>query len=282
MDSNGREVSLSDAIILMTSNIGSSKFSMNSARGLQLDEEKLSARNGRYGLRLEVRDMNGVTALRSSQGFSLKRKAEWDDHMQDSHSLDQQKRNRKSLFVALDLNLQAQDPESLLSDHEQDGSMSGNSDVSQETLLPFQIDSFPMDQILACSREHFSDRFFKFLDKCIVFEPYDFGHLEEFLLDKLESSYSTETSGRGTLEVENSALEHMVSSCWDMGTHEVFEKWVEEIFEMGLAKMLSMHTLTSQTIVKLSSVEENNGDSCFYGNSSLPARLEVHLNVDED
>lgn len=284
MDSNGREVSLSDSIILMTSNIGSSKYSMNSARGLQFDEEKLSALNGRYGLRLEVRDMNGVAALRSSQGFSLKRKAEWDHHMQaDSQSLDQQKRNRKSLFVALDLNLQAQDPELLIADHDQDGSLSGNSDVSQETLLPFQKDSSPMDQILACSREHFSDKFFKFLDKCIVFQPYDFGYLAEFLLDKLESSYITETNGRGTLEVESSALEHMVSSCWEMGTHDqLFEKWVEEIFEVGLAKMLSMHTLTSQTIVKLSTVAENNGDCFFYANSSLPSRLEVHLNVAED
>lgn len=281
VDSNGRDVSLSDAIILMTSSIGSSKYFMNSAKGLQLDEEKLSARNGRYGLRLEVQDMNGVTALRSPQGFSLKRKAEWDHHMQESHSFDQQKRNRKSLSVSLDLNLQAQDQELLQADQDQDGSMSGNSDVSQEILLPLQNDSALTDQILSCSRERFSDQFFKFLDNCIVFQPLDFGHLAEFLLNKLESSYTRETNGRGSLEVESSALEHMVSSCWEMGT-QVFEKWVEEIFAVGLAKMHSMHTLTSQTIVKLSSVPEIDGESCFYANSSLPARLEVDLNVDED
>lgn len=282
MDSNGKDVSLSDSIILMTSSIGSSKYFMSSARGFQLDEEKLSARNGRYGLRLEVQDMNGVTALRSSQGLSLKRKADWDHNMQESRGLDQLKRNRKSLLVALDLNLQAQDPELVLApDNDQDGSLSGNSDVSQETLLPLEKDSAHMDQILSCCRERFSDKFFKFLDNCIVFQPFDFGRLAEFLLDKLESSYTRETNGRGSLEVESSALEHMVLSSWETGT-QVFEKWVEEIFEVGLSKMQSKHTLTSQTIVKLSSVAEIDDQSSFYANSSLPARIEIHLNVDEN
>lgn len=282
VDSNGRDVSLSDSIILMTSSIGTSKYFMSSARGFQLDEEKLSARNGRYGLRLEVQDMNGVTALRSSQGLSLKRKADWDLDMQQRLGLDQQKRNRKSLLVALDLNLQQQDPELVLAaDHDQDGSLSGNSDVSQETLVPLQKDSTHIDQIISCCRERFSDQFFKFLDNCIVFQPFDFGHLAELLVNNLKSSYTRETNGRGFLEVESSALENMVSSCWEMST-QVFEKWVEEIFEVGLAKMQSKHTLTSQTIVKLSSVAEVDEESCFYANSSLPARIEVHLNVDEN
>lgn len=42
MDSNGRKVSLSEVIVLITFSIRNSKYFVNSVKGFQLDEENLS------------------------------------------------------------------------------------------------------------------------------------------------------------------------------------------------------------------------------------------------
>eukprot|EP01018_Ginkgo_biloba_P039985 Gb_09621 [translate_table: standard] len=304
VDSNAKEVSLSDAIILMTSNnIGTKYFTTShcSVKGLQFEEGKLAAIKGTCtGMKLIVHDeskgtvhnlkngsqfpaldcniFSGIShsetkdAKLAQVGYSCKRKADWDAQESTASQCTLDKiRNKKSCLIPLDLNMQAED-------HDDDGSTTGNgSDITQETVVQTLSGQSVMEHIVGCAREHFSDQFFRFLDKCVVFQPFDFAKLADVLLDKLGNSYSRVTNGRGSLEVDNPALEHIISSCWELApSHiQVFEKWVEEVFEVSLAKMLSLHTLTTQTFVTLAVEDMGANGHDFYDNSCLPRRLVV-------
>ncbi|XP_057840298.2 protein SMAX1-LIKE 3 isoform X2 [Cryptomeria japonica] len=255
-NSNGREVSLCDTIVFMTSSLGTNHF-MNSSS--QIDEEKLSRSILRCprGFKLDVQERGDQ--VQDKLGLqTCKRKIQWD--------LVQAKETerRKRISRALDLNV-----ETGHQDHADAASMTGNSDVTEET------DALS-DQIFRSARAHFSEYFFKLLDECIVFCAFDFSQLAESIQDKLHHSYCRATIGRGFFEVDELVVERMVRFCWELapfGT-DTFDKWVEEVFEVGLVQMLSMQTLTGKTTVKLSEGETNEGDS-FYGNSLLPSRLEI-------
>ncbi|KAH9297333.1 hypothetical protein KI387_029015 [Taxus chinensis] len=264
MDSNGREVSLCDSIVFMTSSLGGNYFSYcRSVKGAQFDEDKLSKviAGPSWGLKLVVQEDQEQEIEKKLGQHPGKRKGLW-DLMKVKET---EKRNRQSL--ALDLNVDTdRDAINGAADEQADA---GNRDLTTDALS---------DQILCCARECFPQQFLSSLDRCVVFRPFDFAQLAETIVDKLQHSYCRATNDRGSLEVESSVLERIVSCCWEMAPFDTqtFEKWVLEIFEEGLAQMLSKHTLTAQTVVKLSATTDSHEMDSFYANSSLPTRLEIN------
>ncbi|GLJ43383.1 hypothetical protein SUGI_0901390 [Cryptomeria japonica] len=247
MNSNGREVSLSNAVIFLSSTLGTNCFTH--CPSSQFDEDSLLAHieGSSWGLKLMVQeDQEQVGTKLSNHNF--KRKPEWDPVKVNQR----EKRNRQS--PVLDLNLETE---------EQQGIEAGE-----------KLDHIALsDQIRHC----FPEQLLKSLDKCLVFLPFDFAQLGDTIVEKLHESYDRATNGRGLFHVESSVVERLVSCCWELaplGT-QTFDKWAEEIFEVWLGRLQSTHTLTSQTIVKLSTTESSNTNS-LYGNSHLPTRFEIN------
>ncbi|GLJ43381.1 hypothetical protein SUGI_0901240 [Cryptomeria japonica] len=261
IDSCGREASLSNTIIFMTSSLGAKYFASSSpVKGVQFNEEKLSKASAEpcWGFKLVVQNQAEVMF-----GHNLfKRKTERDP-MQEKES-----DKRKRMSPGLDLNVHAEEQ----GDNQVEHNEEAVSDVTQETVL--QNDALS-DQFLSCARACFSQKFLQSLDKCLVFHASDFAGVSESILNKLHNGFGRSTNGRGSLEVEGKVLERMVLCFWELAPSgcQTFENWVQDVFQVGLARMLSMHTLTPKSVVKLSA-NTYIGD-CLYANTKLPARVEV-------
>lgn len=123
-------------------------------------------------------------------------------------------------------------------------------------------------------QEYFSNSFLKLIDNALVFQPFDFEQLEEWLLHELNNAFSKITGGNGCLQIDRALMDHFIAaSSWQF-SDQIFSKWLEDVFMDGLLKLLSIHKLSSATVIRLISVEKiEHSDS--YLNSTLPTKFEI-------
>jgi len=67
-------------------------------------------------------------------------------------------------------------------------------------------------------------------------------------------------------------MDHFVAA--SSSRDQIFSKWVEDVFLDGLVKLLSIHKLSSATVIRLISVEKME-HSNSYLNSTLPTKFDM-------
>eukprot|EP01018_Ginkgo_biloba_P031409 Gb_32222 [translate_table: standard] len=290
VDSNGREVSLSDAIIIMTSKLGS-KCRTSEASSMESDEEDrlFNAVCKEINVKLQVveqcKDTQNTTSRSYSKisivecsngrnylnykvdqqpqpgGCPCKRKADWD--MEDSIGTYASEKRTNKVSASLDLNYSARENEAF------------DKCSSSHALVQNYDSDLATDRVIHCVQEYFSNEFFKFIDRTVVFQPFDFKHLTESLLDHLNGAFSRATGEKGCLQIDSTVMDHFVTTSWHTSFgNQVFEKWVNEVFEDTLAKMVSLDNIRADTVIRLIA-DENVSHGSFLPNSMLPTKLDI-------
>lgn len=278
LDPSGREVSISDAIIIMTSSLG---VESHNTPGSSMDEDRLlsimetnikllviaQASTNNISPPLSISKVSIVDCKQYSKinyikdqrvgKFPCKRKA---DCLEESTA---NKSISKPSPSALDLNYSA---ENFIETCGHTGASQDDCDLTADELY-----------VLHFVQEYFSNNFFKLIDKTLVFQPFEFEQLEECLLEELNNAFSRVTGGNGCLQIDRTLMDHFVAaSSWQCSSSpvQIFSKWVEDVFMDGLVKLLSVHKVSSDTVIRLIAVEKTE-HSNSYLNSTLPTNFDI-------
>ncbi|PIN18211.1 Chaperone HSP104 [Handroanthus impetiginosus] len=200
-DSHGREVSLGNAIFILTGDW--STTNPGTSRDDQfIDERKLaSIASGHWQLGLIIREKN------------TKRRASW---LQDEDRLTKPRRD-VGFSLMLDLNLAVADIE----DDKTDGSHNSSDltiDHDEELGLvnrqQFSITSVPHDLL-------------NNVDDSIVFKPVDLTFVLQEIKKTITLKFSTVVDDNLSLEVDNDVLEKILGALWHDRTS--FEEWIKNV-----------------------------------------------------
>lgn len=220
MDSSARQVNMGNAIVLMTSKLGTQDIkdspfqeenvsSLPGARmklTLELPENKEVIFLGDHNVRVVKDATSDPEALdRSTVNFlaPLKRKPAGELLMQEK---------RPKLAVSLDLNLSAKE-------NEESGCSSQESKASES------------DPVLTAAKQVLSPRFLNLVDNVVVFEPFNMMEQANWILLQLSNA----CSGLN-VEVDFQLLNHMISALWQTpGGRLAFETWIQKNLKSRLS-----------------------------------------------
>jgi hypothetical protein len=275
LDSSGRDVRISDAIIILTSSLGIESLN---GPGSSMDEDRLlsimetsikllvTAQAGtntspdsctsKVSI-VDCKQYSKINPIKDQQMGKCPCKSKA-DCVEESTA---EKSMSKSSSRALDLNYSAEALENFIESCSHTGALQDDCDLTADELY-----------VLHCVQEYFSNSFFKLIDKTLVFQPFDFEQLKECLLDELNNAFSRVTGGIGCLQIDRTLMDHFVAA--SSSRDQIFSKWVEDVFLDGLVKLLSIHKLSSATVIRLISVEKME-HSNSYLNSTLPTKFDM-------
>jgi len=229
MDSSARQLNVGNAIILMTSKVGTESLSANDN---PFSEEKVSLLHGaRMKLALEPSVENKEVVLQGDHNISVVKDATSAPAVGNANLLHPLKRKpagflKQALLmhsekrpklvartVSLDLNLSAEENEAGACQEE-------NGTIQESKACP----------VLTAAREELSPRFFNLVDSAVVFEPFDMMGQAKWVLSQLADACSG-----FRVEVDFQLLEHMVGTLWRTpGGNQAFETWVQEKLKASL------------------------------------------------
>lgn len=306
-DSSGRQVSVSNAIVVMTvgvreeESITTTKGPQQQQEELPLSERKLTHLGGvRMRLALESpnnrkkvlfrggptitvvehvensRDLNNSGLIR----MSAKRKG---DGFVDSIAPEKRaKVASPARAIALDLNLLAEENEEAV-----DGEDNNLNGCLEETTSPLasagvcKYDERNGESVIQDTRKRLTSKFFSLVDETIIFKPYDFKGQASLVLSRLAQACTSFITSNGVagVEVEFSLLEHIVASIWKKSRgKDSFELWVKENFEKSLSSLTSDNEIVAveeRKVLKIHMVDKillQEPTSSGYG---LPLQIEV-------
>ena len=294
-DSNGREVSFSNTIVVMTTSVGSELCEPKACPGsLSFSESKLAALVGKTGICCTIKDSRSDKVIFEA----AKRKVVVVDHgaerlqkepLPSPHhspveglpfwvqkrkpelllngelrSKNDKKRTKSSdgRFLNLDLNLAAGDVSEGNcwvgeSQSTYVGEQSPDCEVGEEAKL---------QKVLARARFALSEKFCALPDYAVGFEAYDFNGLATDVLDKLGKTLEVHAPHEVGLEVDLQLLEHIISCVWKLpGGHQAFNAWLEDVFAKSLADSRLNGASVVELVVELPEVEDAD-----YGVVALP------------
>lgn len=272
-DSNGREVSFSNTIVVMTTSVGSELCDLKARAGsLSFSEAKFATLVGRAGIRGKVKDSRSCDKVVLEASNRRVVVVDHGDSRQQKESIPASdyssvgvpfwvpKRKADSLlinelrsnidgkrtkssggrFLNLDLNLATGDASegTCWTDESQSIYARGHCEDEEEAKL---------QKVLVKARFALSEKFCALPDYAVGFDAYDFNGLATEVLNKLGNALEVHAPCEvGTLEVDLQLLEHIISCVWKMpGGRQVFNAWMEDVF----AKFIS--SLSRGAVVEL-------------------------------
>ncbi|XP_024524646.1 protein SMAX1-like [Selaginella moellendorffii] len=269
-DSSGREVSVANLIVIMTSSIGEELLPQeNQFTSLELNE-KIIAGTEIVGMKLvaaEAADPEAVlhkgervSVIRSSvpsdSTSHSKRKAGASDLMEAPAAVVEKRNKVESRGVELDLNLPLEEDEA--------APKAGDNVVEKIDVKDSQV-----KLLLERACDQLSKNFWDRMSGTIVFRPFNFTKLAELVVKEI----STAASGpEVTIEVESTLFKHLVAVVWEgQGRNDEFQRWVTQVLEKSVLSLVEKHKLPEQHIIKLLADRSDPADAVLH----LPNRIKI-------
>ena len=259
-DSNGREVSFSNTIVVMTTSIGSELCEPKARPGsLSFSEAKLAALTGRAEIRGQIKDSRNEKVVfnvpnrnvvvveygaerqqtepsQSAYPSSGEGLPSWVQKRKPEALLNVELRPRndgkraksnEGRFLNLDLNLST-------GDASESNCWTGDSDQCPEVCDNDQ--EAKLQIVLAKARSALTEKFCALPDYAVGFEAYDFNGLAMDVLNKLGKILEVHGPREVGLEVDHQLLEYIISCVWKIPEgRQAFNAWLEDVFAKSLA-----------------------------------------------
>lgn len=257
-DSSGREVSVNNAIVIMTSSVGA--YFGKRVGESPLCEEKVAPLGGiRMKLTLEescskkilfkggpkftIVEHEGGKTNSGEQLSRKKRNADGPVESTDEKRMKVMSPTGRS--IALDLNLSAEENESV-----DEGAEEGNCAEAEVLSEPKRED------IICAARDALSTKFCSLVDDTMVFEPYDMNQSTNRVLSQLSKACAGVIAEGAGVEMEISVLEHIVSSIWHtVQGEQAFDTWVKEELENSLKSLVAQLNVIGSSVLKFIQVD---------------------------
>ncbi|KAI4306835.1 hypothetical protein L6164_030080 [Bauhinia variegata] len=235
-DSNGREVSVNNAIF-----ITSFSLQHNTREPSKFSEETILRTKG-WSIKIQVEDTIGGFR---SQNLSLvnsstevipnKRKLTGAAEFHEQHkSSDTAKRpHRTSSNWLLDLNLPAEDNEVQHLDDR------NSEDVSTTE-----------------NQNPWLQNLYNQVDETVVFKPYNFDALAERVLKVITRSFHNILGSEHVLSIESQIMQQFLAAGYVSDRDTEVEDWVDQVLSTGFAEVQRRYNLTAHSIVKLATHHE--------------------------
>lgn len=260
-DLQGREVSIKNAIFMMTSTslITKQQIIFPDQHMSKYSEERL-LKSKSWALEIKVDSSFGDQANRSktvsgaekksipNPFFMSKRKLNVIDESSDQHEISEMvKRSHKTTNKYLDLNRPAEEN----AQHDVDGDCPDNDSTSE------------------ISKTWLQD-FCNYIDQVVVFKPFDFDALAEKILKDVKKIFHSVFGSECMIEIDSKVMEQLLAAAYiSYGNGEV-DDWMEQVLSRKFLEVKRIHILSTYSIVKLStcnqeqlSLEEKTAEVCL-------------------
>ncbi|KAF5752577.1 hypothetical protein HS088_TW01G00492 [Tripterygium wilfordii] len=235
-DSYGREVSISNAIFVITSPTGDTRIISSPEKPPTYSEERILGSKAWLKTMLNEHTVQGDTSQNLIMSFTV-RKGVCDPIFANKRKLfgrteiieqndvpDFAKRAHKTSMKNLDLNI-----------------------PSGENEMQEHIDFDSMYENPKAWLQDFLDR----VDKTVVFKPFDFDRLANSLLAKISNTFHSIAGSECMLEIESKVMEQLLATAYCSERKEVVENWVEQVLSRGFVEVQKRYNLDSNSVVKL-------------------------------
>ena len=303
-DSSARQVSVSNAIVIMT--VGVREESVTTTKGQQQEELPLSERKlthlGGACMRLALESPNNNRRKVLFRGGPTITVVEHVDNSQDLNdsgsmmmsakrkgngsvdSVAPDKRTKvasPARAIALDLNLSAEENEEAVDgeDNNLDGCLEETTSAADSAVCKY--DERNRELVIRDAHKRLTSKFYSLVDETMIFKPYDFKGQATRVLSRLAQacvSFIT-LNGVAGVEVEFCLLEHIVASIWKKpGGEHLFEAWVKENFEKRLSSLMSdneMAAVEERKVLNINMVDKVLLQEPTGSGYGLPLQIEV-------
>lgn len=270
-DSNNREASFANVIVLMTASLGSD-FPPSSASEshLELSDIGLSSRGGmKLSVseaehdRAELNGHDGVAVICQDQMGHLGSVSMrlWSHLNRDSVDRDlgwgackRRKLSATGRHPGFDLNLSAEENgEDAPEDPEEEGFP-----TMSKASAPNQLEQHAIDKVITSAHRILSSNFCSGVDEIVVFHPVGLRETFGPVLKELQGVAFSVVDIGGFLELDLPVLEQMaLARLRTSGGDEAFKFWVGEVFSKSLAELVAFHGDLSGKALKLIGAEQS-------------------------
>lgn len=264
-DSHGREISIGNAIFVITSRDSKVYKEVPSEKlPVEYPEERiLSARDFNIQISVghasgdgaKIGDTNVVTIPWRGNGAALpfgKRKLMGDVESSTNHKLQTPKRARESSRSCLDLNLPVEE----LEEEEDDCDNNSNSDSGSENSKAW-LEEF-LDQV----------------DRNVFFKPFNFNALSHRVLRDISLKFQQIVGSNCLLEIDSEVVVQILAASWLSEEKKSLEDWIEKVLCSSFKEALQRYHLSPVHVIKLvpgQSLVENHAPGIC-----LPAKVTVN------
>ena len=304
-DSSARQVSVSNAIVIMT--VGVREESVTTTKGQQqqeelpLSERKLTHLGGAcMRFALESPNNNGRKVLfRGGPTITVVEHVDNSQDLNDSGSMMMSAKRKgngsvdsvapdkrtkvasPARAIALDLNLSAEENEEAVDgeDNNLDSCLEETTSAADGAVCKY--DEQNREFVIRDARKRLTSKFYSLADETMIFQPYDFKGQATRVLSRLAQACASfiTSNGAAGVEVEFCLLEHIVASIWKKpGGEHLFESWVKENFEKRLSSLMSdneMAAVEERKVLKIDMVDKILLQEPTSSGYSLPLQIEV-------
>ncbi|XP_022992920.1 protein SMAX1-LIKE 6-like [Cucurbita maxima] len=260
-DLQGREVSITNAIFMMTST--SRITSLDKQVSSKYSEETLLKAKS-WPLRIEVASSFRDQANRSktvsdternsilSPFFMSKRKFNVIDESSDQHEISEtakRSNNTSTSIKYLDLNCPVEEN----AEHDIDGEC--NNDSTSE------------------NSKTWLQEFCTYIDQVVVFKPFDFDALAEKIVKDIEKIFHSVFGPECILEIDPKVMKQLLAAAYiSFGDREV-DDWMEQVLSRKFLELKRIHILSTHSIVKLSTCDQELSSEEKTAEVCLPRRI---------
>ncbi|XP_023532124.1 protein SMAX1-LIKE 6-like [Cucurbita pepo subsp. pepo] len=231
-DLQGREVSIKNAIFMMTSTSSCTKQQMifpDEKMSKYFEERLLKAKSWSLQIKVDSSlDQANRTKTVSNPFFMNKRKLNVIEESSDQLV----KRCHKTSNKYLDLNRPAEENV----EHDTDGDCPDDDST-------FEIKTWLQE-------------FCNYIDQVVVFKPFDFDSLAEKIQREVKKIFHSVFGSECMLEIDSKVMEQLLAAAYiSYGTTEV-DDWMEQVLSRKFLEVKRTHILSNYSIVKLSAYEQ--------------------------
>ncbi|CAL5334012.1 unnamed protein product [Camellia sinensis] len=256
-DSRGREISINNAIFVITSNTTKvNRENISEKEHVEFSEERVLGAKG-WQMQILVGCVDDATRTNGMSVSVMSRKENSKPISRNKRklldmndSLEMPKHAHKESKLSLDLNLPVEE-----SEENNYGNCDGDSNL--ENLEVWLEDLFGQ------------------VDETVVFEPLDFNALADKVLMEIDRSFKKTVGSEALLEIDEEAMVGILAAGWLSDNKRAVEDWIEQVLSRSFAEAQQRYCLTTQSILKLVAceglfVEEQAPGVC------LPARITLN------
>lgn len=296
-DLSGREVSLANAIIIMTCGAGASFLTSQrnpeAETAMEFDEEKLSGL-GPHEVRMSTESTSSVNVLLTKgQGLSIVDSVKTEHHEQEAVK-EEEKPAESILLFGSQLNKRKAAGAVLSDENPLGGSRSSPAKVcKREEGSPnkaFSLDlNLPVEENLSedeepCITEELCEmsepksleeltskvidsarakcpaEMFAMLDAAVVFKPFNLNGLTDWVLETLDRSLEDvmQQSAKVPVEIDRALLEVMVSFAWEnFSNRDAFQGWADNVLMKTISGLLEKRLPPQDAVLKLTGVRRS-------------------------
>lgn len=264
-DLQGREVSIKNAIFMMTSKLSTEHRIVFPNKQLSKYSEERILKAKSWPLCIEVASSfgdqtNQTKAVSDAERKSIpnpffmnKRKLNVIDESSDQHEISETVKRSNKMPTSnkfLDLNRPAEEN----AQHDIDSDCPDNDSISE------------------ISKTWLQD-FCNYIDQVVVFKPFDFDGLAEKIVKNVKKIFHSVFGPEYMLEIDSKVMEQLLAAAYISYGNRDVDDWMEQVLRRKFLEVKRIHILSTYSIVKLStsnqelSLEEKTAEVC------LPQRI---------